>query len=126
MDKYLEVEHRLAELLGWKIKRVGDVATGWYDPAGNYRVMLPQWCRDWSACGPLMVEHDCYPRLNNRGKPEPYVEYVHVLENMPMERGGISSIAEDFVSNHADRDACVRYVIVMAVIAKLEAGKTPS
>jgi hypothetical protein len=111
MDKYVEAEKRLAELLGWKLKRVGDVPTGWIDPDGRYKADRPAWCFHWSACGPLMVEHQCCL--------ERYVRSVSARC-----RGYPKAINSQFLS-HPDRDTAVRYVIVQAVIAKLSTQQEP-
>lgn len=96
MDKYLALEKRLAELLGREYMFEGHLG-----PVQR----IPQWCRDWNACGPLMVEHDVYPTDTNFG----YVfRHGHQLA---------------ILADHPDKDTAVRYAIVQAVVAKLEAEK---
>jgi hypothetical protein len=104
MDRYLEAEKRLAGLLGWK-----PVAgtQGWHDPKGDYRLMLPQWCRDWGDCGPLMVLHGCYPEFDESRN----VAIAYYLN------GNKCLLIDAF--DYPDRDTAVRFAIVQAVIAKL-------
>lgn len=106
MDKYIEAEKRLAELLGWHSIDVVSNGNMWGDktPKKNVTyvgIRVPQWTRDWAACGSLMVEHE-----------------ISVLQS-PV---GVSTTGVGYVNfnDHPDKDAAVRYAIVMAVIQKLE------
>jgi hypothetical protein len=100
----IEKEKRLAEMLApgssFVINSSGTVVRD-----GQYAT--PHWTRDWSACGPLMVEHECYPDTPGDGSifcgvPPVYAE----------------------VSDHPSKEFAVMYATVCAVIAKLEATKS--
>jgi hypothetical protein len=108
MDKYVEAENRLAELLGWKLKRVGDVPTGWIDQDGRYKADRPAWCFHWSACGPLMVGHGCYT----------YEDRIVPDEILCSWQGNKQPVFTK-IADHPDRDTAIRYAIVQAVISKL-------
>lgn len=120
MDKYLEAEKRLAELLGWKCVQLGGSLDGlsmpenWLHgiwPIDGEGGLVPQWCRDWSACGPLMVEHGVWPFI----QPDGYVDtFISGMEPDPD--------IDTPLSDHPDRETAVRYAIVQAVIAKLESN----
>lgn len=110
MDKYIEAEKKLAELLGWSKVKIGGAVDGSNVPnmwlsgvpsGGTERVLIPLWTRDNAAAFALMVEHFCYPNEHEFG----------------IECNGITAD----VSNHPTKESAVRYAIVMAVIAKLEA-----
>jgi hypothetical protein len=114
-DPYVEMEKRLAELLGWT--NIQDCGWGLYGrpkDAGllhlpeDERCTLPRWCHDWSACGPLMVDHGTFPEVDGDicwiGNGDDYW-----MQSEP-------------ISDHPDRDTAVRFAIVQAVIAKLEAA----
>ena len=92
MDKYTSANHRLAELLDCDSKA---------------------WCHDWNACGPLMVEHGCWPS-NSIGWGAPYIIVRDANGN---------EIDSDDSRNHPDSDTAVRFCIVTALIVKLESQK---
>lgn len=112
MDKYLEAEKRLAELIGWSqvefdTFRAGAL-TGMLPDKSSFGEIVPQWTRDWNACGPLMVEHGLYPEVyTDAGLEFVWIKRSFCKVNVP-------------VSEHPDKDTAVRYAIVQAVIAKLE------
>jgi hypothetical protein len=61
------LNRRLATLLGWSnIIELGGALLG-TPPAGEpqcrNQAVVPNWAGDWRYCGPLMVEHDCYPEM---------------------------------------------------------------
>jgi hypothetical protein len=106
MDKYLEAEKRLAELLGYEIKYpLGHDFGPVFHKDGKVSGH-PKWCRDWNACGPLMVEHEITPHPKTTGC---------------LARSGYAPDVLVLYSDHPDEDAAVRFAIVHAVIAKLEA-----
>jgi hypothetical protein len=71
---------------------------------------LPQWTRDWNACGPLMVKYDITPHYESEAGQ------VHSSSVT------IGKIVVHF-SDHPTRDQAVRYAIVKAVIFLLEHPK---
>lgn len=101
MNKYLEAEKKLAELLG----------LAWTNHGAFPEL---HWTRDNAAAFNLMIEHgldvDCASGDNV------YVAYSlkkgYTYEPVPA--------ASEEYANHPDHDAAVRYAIVMTVIAKLE------
>jgi hypothetical protein len=106
MDRYDELERKLASLLGWKPV---EGAQGWHDSRGDYRVMLPEWCRDWGDCGRLMVEHSAFPvELKNKGEVTGYA-FQHPFP----------AHAAVSIKDYPNRGAAIRCAIVQAVIAKL-------
>lgn len=107
MDKYLEAEKRLAELLGYVPRYAHRPTTGeWVHAASNTLIGYQAWCRKWEACGPLMAEYSVMV--------DP-LSFRNSVEAMAYAVGHTESYA-----NHPDKDTAVRYSIVMAVIAKLE------
>jgi hypothetical protein len=109
MDKYLEAERRLAELLGWTYHNEPDrFGPRWRLPDGDWKSKLPRWCRDWSACGPLMVEHEVDLSYEDI--------YVRAVCRLPdgRERRELARYCD-----HPSRDAAVMFAGVQAVIAKL-------
>jgi hypothetical protein len=116
MDKYLEAEKRLAELQGitdLELVRGSEIdmccagSMLWKGKRGGLGVIFAPYARDWAACGPLMVEHGCWPR-------ETFIGEVSVPWGIDLE-----SVDEAFI-DHPDKDMAARYAIVLAVIAKLE------
>lgn len=102
MDKYLEADKRLVELLypGHPVLSVIEEAT-------HINGKPWRWTLSWNACGPLMVEHDVALDMDEDGE-------VHAsCKGQPL------FVLEEF-TDHPDKDAAVRYAIVMAVIKKLE------
>ena len=98
-------ERHLAQLLGHlHIEECYETAgTLW---AGNKA--LPQWTRDWRACGPLMTEHG-----------------IGVSYEQGPGLGGLARIGSTTVhfADHPTRDRAVMYGIVKEMIFLLEHGK---
>lgn len=112
MDKYLEAEKRLAELLQ------PDCAVSYKDagyfqwnrkhkPMPNFVGFVPQWCRDNAAAFALMVEYGLTVHTEDDA-----TVCVHWPE-------GVAGLGFDYC-DHPTKDTAVRYAIVHAVIAKLE------
>lgn len=113
MDKYLEAQKRLAELRGWtNIEDAGGALVG-TPPDGAHasrgQAMVPQWCSDWNACGPLMVEYGCYPS-----------EEPDALFGVPRIWVDAASYSAP-IADHPSRDVAVMHSIVLAVTAKIDA-----
>lgn len=104
MDIYIAAEHRLATLLGWVRQPEGH----WHSKTAPISWYVPQWARDWSACGQLMVAHGCYPK-------EIWLSSVIEIRCPGWPEG-----FRVRVKDHPTKDAAIRYAIVMAVIDKLE------
>lgn len=70
----LDAERDLASALGWSnLVNVGHALLGTPPDGGlNSRgqAMVPMWTRDWSACGPLMVQYGVVPRYMVRREGE--------------------------------------------------------
>lgn len=98
-------ERHLAQLLGHRhIEECYESAgTLW---AGNQA--LPQWTRDWRACGPLMTAHGIAVNFEHGPGPD-----------------GLARIGTTTVhfADHPSRDRAVMYGIVKEVIFRLEHGK---
>lgn len=114
MDEYLKAEKRLAELLGFKGIREIPLKKQPLDEeeitaliSDEPHCSIPQWCRAWSACGPLMVEYKIHPFFGDVFCAAGNVELGDCFAQ---------------ISDHPDRDTAVRFAIVQAVIAKLEAN----
>lgn len=96
-------ERHLAHLLGLEVEE-------YYESAGTLWVNtepLPKWTRDWSACGPLMVEY----RI-----PVSYTTDEH----------GTAVVAGPIVvhvADHPSADKAMMFAIVRAVIHQLEHDK---
>ena len=104
-------ERHLAQLLGHQhIEECYESAgTLW---AGNQA--LPQWTRDWRACGPLMTEHGIG------------ISYEHEQGSESVSGpGGLARIGSTTVhfADHPTRDRAVMYGIVKELIFMLEHGK---
>lgn len=99
-------ERHLAQLLGHQVEE-------FYESAGtlweNTRPM-PQWTRDWGACGPLLTK---YAVTLSYGK-EPGAEHIGFVTAGP--------IVVHF-SDHPSRDRAVMYAVVKAVIHCIEHEK---
>lgn len=112
------LNRQLAELLGWtNIEPAGFSLMGtppWW--AGNSRgqAMVPDWEGSWSACGPLMVRHNCYPSDDCDDDRFLHVEFS---EHPGGEKnyGVIVRITE-----YASRDEAARVAVVLAVIAQMK------
>lgn len=129
MDKYLEAEKRLAELLGHKnlwpfemrISRgmTEEAFTCWMADGNGDKISgknLPRWCRDWSACGPLIATY----QVEVEWPDECYTRQPTLVRALIDDGKYHEDLAT--ISDHPDRDTAVRYCIVQAVIAKLEAN----
>jgi hypothetical protein len=99
-------ERHLAQLLGHEVEE-------FYESAGtlweNTRPM-PQWTRDWAACGPLIAQYGlaiAYSGDAGDGHPDSVV---------------IGPVAVHF-SDHPNKDRALMYAIVKAVIHLLEHDK---
>lgn len=117
MDKYMEAEKELAELLGWKELRKPSMHNkNWLgiSPDDNpnsefgYSPYVPLWCSDSAAAFDLMVEQELKAEvwkgcawIGNSDEPEFQCEEIHD------DHGGSAQMA-------------MRYAIVKAVIAKLK------
>ena len=98
-------ERQLAQLLGHQ--HIEEC----YESAGtlwNDAQPLPQWTRDWRACGPLMTEHGL--GISYGSKPGP---------------GGWARIGSTTVhfADHPTRDRAVMYGVVKELVFLLEHGK---
>jgi hypothetical protein len=69
---------------------------------------VPDWCGSWDACGPLMVEHRCFPEL---GLLDRNIVYV-LRDGRP--------VGHLLVSEFPSRDYAVRVAIVYAIIGRLK------
>lgn len=97
-------ERHLAQLLGYEVEE-------YYESAGTLWVNtepLPQWTRDWRACGPL---------LSRYGVTLAYTEDEHG------EAVTAGTMLVHF-SDHPSRDRAVMFAIVKAVIHLLEHDKS--
>jgi hypothetical protein len=99
---------RLAGLLGWTELFVAGSALLGRPPSGapNSRgqAAVPDWCGCWEACGPLMVEHRCFPSLGLLDRGMVYV----LRDGQPL--GHL--VVNEFPSHeHAVRTAIVYSVI---------------
>lgn len=113
-ENKIAANKHLAELLGWSsIVEVGGALVG-TPPTGTAesrgQALVPDWCGDWSAIGPLAAENE-----------------VDVLHNWGSVHGrwgaGANCAVRVAVYQVADyRDAATRTALVMAMIAKLEGG----
>ncbi|OGB25574.1 MAG: aminoacyl-tRNA synthetase [Burkholderiales bacterium RIFCSPLOWO2_02_FULL_57_36] len=71
---------------------------------------LPQWTRDWNACGPLMTKYEIT---------------LHYESEAGQVHGSAVTIGKIVVhfSDHPTKDQAVRYAVVKAVIFLLEHPK---
>jgi len=102
-------ERQLAQLLGHHhIEECYESAGTLWDSAQR----LPQWTRDWQACGPLMSEYGISVTYGNEPGPT-------TLAHM-----GATTV---HFADHPTRDRAVMYGIVKELIFLLEHGKrTPA
>jgi hypothetical protein len=100
-------ERHLAQLLGHHVEE-------YYESAGTLwenTTALPQWTRDWSACGTLMTAYDLtivYSKEPGHGQSSSVM---------------IGGIVVHF-ADHPSKDQAVRYAIVKAAISLVEHGKS--
>jgi hypothetical protein len=100
-------ERRLAQLLGHQhIEECYESAGTLWDHAQA----LPQWTRDWKACGPLMTEHGLT------------VTYENSSEQAGQSVARVGSTVVHF-ADHPTRDRAVMYGIVKELIFLLEHHK---
>ncbi len=100
-------ERHLAQLLGHRhIEECYESAGTLWDDAQA----LPQWTRDWQACGPLMTEHGLSVAYGcEAGQPA-----------RPFARIGETLV---YFDDHPSRDRAVMYGIVKQLIFLLEHHK---
>lgn len=99
-------ERHLAQLLGHQVEE-------FYESAGTLwenTKPMPQWTRDWAACGPLMTK---YGIALSYGK-EPGQDQIGFVTAGP--------VVVHF-SDHPNRDRAVMYAVVKAVIHCIEHDK---
>jgi len=99
-------ERHLAQLLGHEVEE-------YYESAGvlwENTKPLPQWTRDWSACGPLLAEYEISVRFDE--DVEHGTTCIHA---------GAIAVR---MSDHPNRDRAVMYAIVKAVIHRIEHSKS--
>jgi len=105
----MQLNRRLAELLGWvNIFDVGGAFLGTPpggSPASRDQARVPDWTGDWRECGPLIVEH-----ARSIDRHGPWVS-VGVIEGWTL-----SWCREDGESD----EAATRRAIVTAVVMKLQ------
>ncbi|QRX84344.1 aminoacyl-tRNA synthetase [Glaciimonas sp. PAMC28666] len=100
-------ERRLAQLLGY------DNIEECYERAGTLLVntdALPQWTRNWKACGPLIAAYD----ISIHYGKDPAHEHGDAVIC-----GGINVPFSD----HPTKDRAIMFAIVKAVIVLLEHAK---
>lgn len=96
-------ERRLAQLLGHEVEEYCESAgVLWVN-----REALPQWTRDWKACGPLIAQYGIDIRF----------------ELEPGETESRCATVGPFVvhfSDHPSKDRALMFAVVKAVIAQIE------
>lgn len=108
MDKYLEKEKRLAELLEYEnVEEFRGILLHSSPIYGNNEP-VPQWTRDPEANYRLMVEHHMVPFYTGK------TVMVH-----PRKEGTQPVVAH--IVDHPDELTAVMFAVVQAVIVKLEA-----
>lgn len=119
MNIYIEAEKKLAELLGWTnilIKDEGMFAGVYGSPPNpeeygvslGQRVSMPNWVMDNATVFALMVEHEVNPTYYD---DEVMIDFRSLL---------LKEVVHVFYVDHSNKEAAVRYAIVLAVIAKIE------
>lgn len=106
------MNRKLAEALGWSsIVETGGALLG-APPAGQPetrgQALVPDWCGDWRACGPLLAAHGLATRTTAWDVSASCME-------------GFGGTAFEQVVDHGDIDAALRTAIVRASIQYLEA-----
>ncbi|MGH8808991.1 MAG: aminoacyl-tRNA synthetase [Noviherbaspirillum sp.] len=99
-------ERRLAQLLGHEVEE-------YYESAGTLwenTEPLPQWTRDWSACGPLITEFELPIGYGKEAGEEHHSTVV------------VGPVIVHF-SDHPSKERALMFAIVKAVIFLLEHGK---
>ena len=100
-------ERHLAQLLGHQ--HIEEC----YESAGTLwdnNQALPQWTRDWRACGPLMAEHGLTVTYGDGAVPG----------SLGSARIGATTV---YFADHPTRDRAVMYGIVKELIFRLEHRK---
>jgi hypothetical protein len=111
-NQNLELNHRLATLLGWtNIIDNGGALLGTPpegEPQCRGQARVPDWTGDWRDCGPLMAR---------------YLLAVDLAQTFIMGHTdeGVQTVRAN--KCNSDRDEATRRAIVLAVIAKLEASR---
>lgn len=114
MNKYLQAEKELAELLGWRdIENHNGVLTG--SNRGRPITYIPQWCHDSALVFELMCEHDV------AAKPGPHPDIVYAHIHRPFPKQPVQEVEK--IAAHPDKIMAMKYVIVKTIIAKLKAEK---
>lgn len=99
-------ERHLAQLLGHEVEE-------FYESAGvlwEGTTAMPQWTRDWAACGPLIARYDIpisYGSQDGGAMPDTVVAGPIIAH----------------YSDHPSHDRALMYAIVKAVISLLEHDK---
>lgn len=111
---YLAANARLATALGWtKIVDVGNALLGkpdWVCDNSRDQVQVPDWCGQWSACGPLLAQ----------GIDLTF--YLHgVTAAFPQNFKGETPVAlfAEF-KDHQTREHAVRYAVTMVLICRYQ------
>lgn len=116
MDKYLQAEKKLAELLGYCYVRENAHHRLIGHPIGvdsSEPHFIPRWSRDWSACGPLIADH-----LVNIGFFTKRGKCTRAFAET-----SIGGVAWQDVADHPDKSTAVMFAVVQAVIANLTASR---
>lgn len=106
----IDMNRRLAELLGWtNITEVNVVRLSGIPPGplliDALRLFpVPNWCGDWAACGPLLALYKLNISTSN-------YDFCSIL----MRRGTLGVRINEHYIEHASRDDAIRYAIVRAV-----------
>lgn len=114
-DKYIEAEKRLAALRGFfdieeaKLHGYLQMFVGRWGAYETRRQHIPRWTRDNAEAFALMVEHGVQLTFN-----------LWMVAASACDGSMTHSTLAAF-TDHPDKETAVRYAIVMAVIAKLEA-----
>jgi hypothetical protein len=104
---------KLAALLGWtNLIKVSGLLVG-TPPNTDSRAScpVPNWTNDWYYCGPLMVEHSCFPEE----------KAIHLKDGTTAQTFICVPYSNEcfYVIDFATKDFAVREAIVHGVIQKL-------
>lgn len=116
MTRTEQANYSLATLLGWcNLSLVGAGAILGTPPGGapssRGQAMVPDWCGDWLAAGPLMVEHGAYPKFHCPGAGQMYVRHEFATATFID------------LSDFPNREAAVRFAVVAIVTEMLRAKR---
>lgn len=110
---YLAANARLATALGWtNIVDVGGALLGkpdWVCDNSRDQVQVPDWCGQWSACGPLLAQLQLWTM------PADGVAMVSFMAGE-----SIGANVEEWYRRHISPDHALRYAIVHASTIALE------